>query len=211
VCNIGATAADGELTANFPQCVNGYIVATAPGYKTTKLEVSTNEPASVNIIMPKVYELNAQLLAGNSPLGASDSAIVTFVSNDYSYSLYWPVQKSIKLVEGSYNVTAFIFKNGNITLDAQTKRQCTKVPADGILGTLGIQTENCFDLTVPQTLVSQVVVGGGRLNIGITEDELKSARTLVINAPLTETPHDMLGLQKTYEVVDANRVDVTLV
>ena len=204
ICSIGSTRISdgGSLTANFPQCVNGFIVASSEGYKTTKYEVSTNEPAIVSIVVPKIYELNANLLAGNSVLGINDSAIINFISDDYSYSLYWPVQKSIRLAEGSYNVTAFIFKQGNIILEAQTTRQCTKVPAAGILGIVGIQSENCFDLNVPQQTLTQVVSGGGRANIIVTDDDLKASRTVNVAIPQVAMPKTLVDLQNAYNIID---------
>jgi len=211
VCSIGSTniSEDSTLVTNFPQCVNGFIVASAQGYKTTKVQVSTNEPASVNVIMPKLYELNANLLGNSAALSSESSAIIHFISDDYSYSLYWPVQKSIRLAEGSYNVTAFLFQNGNITFEAQTKRQCVKAPAAGLLGLLGIQTENCFDMNVPSQLVTQVVTGGGTASIDVTEDDLKAAKSLTINIPTVEQPKDMFALQQAYTVIDTNTLSLS--
>ena len=211
ICSIGSAKASegGTLSTKFPQCVNGFIVASSAGYKTTKYQVSTNEPAVVNIVMPKLYDLNVNLFADSRSLGLEETAIINFISSDYSASLYWPVQKSIRLAEGSYNVTAFMFKEGNFTLGAQTTRKCTKVPAAGVLGLLGFKTENCFDLSVPQQALTQIIAGGGRADIDITEDDMKTSARLNILIPQVTQPTDLASMQQAYILIDTNNLQIS--
>ena len=42
----------------------------------------------------------------------------------------------------------------------------------GISGFLGVETEKCYDVVIPETEVSFAVVGGGRTNEYITEGQL---------------------------------------
>jgi len=60
VCSIGSTQ-NGALKAKFPQCVNGYVVAKAPGYEEGNfLYSTTSDEGIVNVFMQKTHDLNVR-------------------------------------------------------------------------------------------------------------------------------------------------------
>ena len=52
ICSIGDTRSDGRdaaLIAKFPQCVNGFILASAEGYEQAKYQISTTVTSPENV------------------------------------------------------------------------------------------------------------------------------------------------------------------
>lgn len=105
-CTIGKTSS-GRINSNFPQCINGYIVAKAEGYKETKILYSTNTEGSASVILDKLYDLNIDLkLDGNN----YDGDAMIYFTGDNSQIVSYPEQKKITLSEGTYNVSVYITK-----------------------------------------------------------------------------------------------------
>ena len=204
-CSIG-TAEGGVLDANFPQCVNGFIVAQKEGYVPAKSQVSTDVEGSVEIPMKKLYTLNLTILGGTSALKGNDSAMVTFQSSDYSTIAYYPLQTSVDLAEGDYSVSGYVFKEGNITLAAQTTQKCVDVPQSGILGFFGFKTENCFNIDTPAQQLSQITVGGGNSQISLEDAQLKAARGVTVLMPVQPMPKTTADLQNIYTATEVSEV-----
>ncbi len=203
ICNIGETKLEGGdaiYRGTAPQCVNGIIVANAEGYSKGKFVISTNRESSANIVLKKEYELDLDL----GTIGGV--AFVSFVSEDYSTVVMYPENKKLKLVEGNYNVTVYVYKNSTLTIPGTNDRMCFDVPADGAMGLLGIEEEKCYDMEVPSVDVEMAVVGGGTTKEYIIENVLAESKELNINVPLFNSPKTLEELQGNYILVDSSTV-----
>ena len=194
ICEIGNTVSSGGdaiLSAGMPQCVNGFIVASAEGYASTKYQISTNEDSLANIIMRKLYKVDLDL-------GEVEKALVTFKAKDYSATVLYPDTKEVELTEGYYNVSVVVYKGSTLVIPAVSNRECVDVPQSGIGGVLGLQTEKCFDINLPGTDVDFAVVGGGKTQEYLAESSLQGSTELNINVPLFGVPTTLDGLQENY-------------
>ena len=209
VCNIGQTE-NGELNAGFPQCVNGYIVAQKEGYSPSKLEFSTNEGGSAAVTMNRLYGIDFNILADGNQLGKNETAIVSFVSSDYSTNVYYPGQKTVSLVEGVYNVSATIFKSGNLELAAQSSETCIKVPREDILGFFGVEREECYEINIPTQILSQLTFGGGKAVLSVSEDELAESSGIELSVEKQNTPKNIDELQSVYDLISASELKIRL-
>lgn len=191
-CDIGATESLGEesyLKANFPSCVNGFIVASAPGYADSKYQISTNSQNVANIIMKKKYNITLDL-------GNVDSALVSFDGEDYSTTVLYPDMRSVELIEDYYNVSVYAYDNSSLKFPAINDRKCVEVPESGLSGMFGLVKEKCFDVNIPEMDITFAVVGGGKTSEYIYEDLLENFRELNINVPLFGVPNSLEKLQE---------------
>ena len=210
VCDIGDTAIKGEeagLTANFPQCINGFVIASAEGYAPTKQQLSTNEPGSVELRMKPYHELAVEL---DIQLKENESALINFKSEDYSTSLVYPVEKSIKLAEGFYDIDAYLFRQGNIILAEEKTEKCIKVPASGIAGIFGFKKEECYDITIPGQTLTEAVAGGGKTSVSLYEEDLAVSKKIAISIPQFKVPTTAEEMQDNYNLIDTSKLGVSL-
>jgi len=204
VCEIGRTSLTSEATGNgqqvtgeavlngeFPQCVNGFILASAEGYADAKYQISTNEENIANVVLNKKYNLSLDF-------GDVDKALVNFVADDYSVTALYPEMDSVELVEGYYNVSVFVYDNSSLKFPASSKSECVDVPEGGLAGLFGAETEKCYDINLPEMDIDFAVVGGGRTREYITARQLEESSELNINVPLFGLPSDLEGLQANH-------------
>ena len=194
VCEIGATEIEGGdaiLRGEFPQCVNGFVLASADGYADAKYQISTNEEDIANVVLNKKYEVGLDL-------GDVDKALVSFVADDYSVTVLYPEMDSVELIEGYYNVSVFVYDNSSLKFPASSRRECVDVLEGGLAGLFGAQTEKCYEINMPEMDVDFAVVGGGRTAEYITVGMLEDAVELNINVPLFGLPDSLDGLQVNY-------------
>jgi len=208
-CSMGSTD-HGSLNASFPQCVNGFIVAQKEGYAMASVQASTDTEGSAEIIMKKIYNLSLRAFVNNFAVSGNQSAVIMFSSPDYSTNLYYPTQQQISLPEGDYKVTTYLFKNGKITLPAQSSQKCVDVPQAGFMGMFGFTSEKCFDVQMPAQELSQVTVGGGTAQRTFTEEELKSSTLMELSIPTQATPTTLNDLQTVYSVIDTSELGIEL-
>lgn len=206
-CLIGSTDR-GVISTGFPQCVNGFVEARKEGYATASAMVSTDTEGSVEIPMNKIYNLNLNVLANYNNLRDNDTALLTFFSNDYSTSVYFPLQHDISLPRGSYEVTGYLFRSGKIELSSQTTQKCMDVPRDGVAGLLGFKTSKCFDINTPSQELSQITIGGGSVTQEFSEDQLKQSNALEISMPAQALPQTAQDLQEVYNVIGQSSLDI---
>jgi hypothetical protein len=209
VCNIGKTMLDGKGDSVFkgsaPQCVNGLIVASAEGYANGQYVISTNREFNANILLKKEFEVNVDL--GN----IGGTAFVSFVSDDYSSIVMYPQTKKIKLIEGNYNVTVYVYMNSTLKIQGTNDRFCFDVPVEGVGGLVGLKEEKCYDMEIPSIDVEMAVVGGGKTQEFIIESVLSETKKLNINVPLYVQPRTLEDLQSNYILVDSSTVYIDFV
>ena len=205
-CNIGKTQ-NGVLKANFPQCVNGYVVAKAEGYENGNLlHSTTSDVGVVNVFMEKSHDLLVQLrLDGQTYNG---NALITFIKDENSKTVVYPEQKNVELSQGQYEVQVYIYKNSSLQFQETTKTECIEIPAGGIGGFLGFTTEKCIDVKIPAQIISSVLAGGGKQNYYILESELSSSNAVEINAPGLPTPTSLEQLQTNFMLFEDNNLDI---
>jgi len=207
-CDIGKTTLTGSVSSlkeEFPQCVNGFITATAEGFKDTDFLYSTTEEGSADIIMDRVYEKEINLnLDGKVYTESSGIAIITFTLDSESASeinsktIVYPTQKKIELTEGQYEVQVYIYRNSSLKLESSVLKECVNVPQSGVGGIFGLTKEECFDIEIPTQTISNALSGGGKENYYILESELENSDIVEINSESLPLPVTLDKLQENY-------------
>jgi len=205
-CEIGKTSLTTSLEEEFPQCVNGYILAKAEGYEDAKYLYSTTESGSVDIVLDKLYEVNLDLTLDNKIY--TKDAIISFVSDKSSKTIVYPGQKSVKLSEGQYEIQVYIYRNSSIKLEETTQEQCMEVSQSGLGGLFGLTKEKCFDIKIPSQVISNALSGGGKENYYILESELETLNTIEINADSLPLPKSIEQLQNNYLLFEDKNLEV---
>ena len=203
-CNIGLTKS-GTLTENFPQCVNGFVSAKAPGFKNTRYLFSTVQSGSLDIILDKLYQTDIELLLDSKPYNGN--AVITFTSDYATKTIVYPDQKTVELGEGQHEIQVQIFKNSSITIGATTKEQCVEVPRE-ILGIFGLTKEKCFEIQVPEQVISNALSGGGKQSFYVLETELANGKSLEINSKSLPAPKTIEQVQDNYQLFEQNEMEV---
>lgn len=204
-CRLGESK-NGVFRGFAPACYNGYINVRAGGYADKKQLMSTNRESAADVVLDREYELNMDALLDGSKI--DKMTIISFVRDDgKSASVALPQQDMIKLSEGNYEVTAYVYGNSNIVIPASTKNQCVNVPKDGLLGAFGGIKEKCFDVNMPETKIESALIGGGKLSTYILESELQKGK-LVVNMESLPTPRNLDELGNNFNLFETRRVDL---
>jgi len=193
-CDIGSTkvlGSDAVLETALPSCVNGFIIAQAEGYAEAKHQISSTTESVANIVLNKKYSIDLDL-------GDVSQAIVVFSSEDYGVTALYPETKTVELVEGEYEVSVQVFDDTSLVFPAVNTQKCVDVPADGLSGFLGAETEECYDIEFPETKVDFAIVGGGKTTEYIAESQLRDYTELNINVPLFGVPQSLDEMQENY-------------
>jgi len=208
VCDIGETSS-GVLVADFPQCVNGYVIASAPGYEEAKRLFSTTESGEINIIMDRSYEREIDLIVDGS--NYDRDAMIYFVSDASSETIYYPEQTRVSLSEGEYDIEVYIFDNTSIEFEGGTREQCVEVPQSGIAGVLGFTEQDCYEIEVQPQIISNALSGGGSQNYYITESELRNSNTIRISAERLPKPDSLEDLQVNYLLFEDKNLGISFI
>ena len=208
VCSIGKTE-NGIIKTNFPQCVNGYVIARTENYEEGKQEYSAIRSGSVDVFLEKIYEKNVELkLNGQNYNG---QATVNFIKDDgNSKVVVYPEQRKVKLSEGQYEVQVHMYKNSTLNIGATTSKTCVEIPASGLGGFFGFTKENCYNIEFPAQIVSNALAGGGTQNYYILESDLQNSNTIEINGESLPIPSSIDQLQKNYILFDEKKLAITL-
>jgi len=205
-CFIGETSSSGILKTEFPQCVNGYVVAKAEGFEKTKYLYSVIESGDVHIVLDKIYNKNINLrLDGTSYSG---EAIINFVSEDLSKTVIYPDQKTVELSEGDYDVSVYIYEDSSLELEESTYEECMDIPRSGVGGVMGLTQEKCFEITLPSQIVSSALAGGGKDVYYITEYELQNSGIIEIDADSLPEPKSLEQLQENYMLFENKPLNI---
>jgi len=212
-CDIGKTSLTKPLRGLFPQCVNGFIRAEAEGFEDSKYLYSTtsisDESESVEIVLDRLYDLNIDLKLDRRDYGRE--AIISFIpvnSGKKSRTIVYPEQKNINLSEGEYEVQVQVYKNSELKLPSTTTEKCIEVPQTGIAGVFGLTSEKCFDVEIPEQIISNALAGGGKEKYYILESELKDSDTIEINADSLKVPNSIEQLQENYILFEDKGLDI---
>jgi len=209
VCSIGETKSDGSdavLIAKFPQCVNGFILASAEGYEQAKYLISTTSEDEAFIILNKKYKIDLEVKTSDGKI--SEQAVLNFVKGNRSITVAYPEQTEIELTEGQYEIKVYSYANSSINLKGSLTQKCVEVPESGIFGLFGGTDEKCFDMEIPDQVVSSAVSGGGIEEAYITEFELGESEKLIVEVPNFGKPTTVEELQENYNLIEISDVEV---
>jgi hypothetical protein len=210
-CDIGNTIVEGSeavLTANFPQCVNGFIIANAEGYDTSREIISSVDSGEISIFLEKEYELEIEINNGGVELEEGDYALVTFTKGTQSKMINYPQQKEIVLTEGQYKIKSYVYSNSKMDLKGEATQQCVDIPKSGVLGVFGLTEEKCFDIEVPDQTIEFAISGGGTQNYFITDSELEISDKVIIEASDFGVPKKVEDLQINFNKVEIVGMEV---
>lgn len=210
-CSIGSTEIKGYeavLEEKIPQCINGLIIASAEGYSTTKQEVSTNNPVVIDLTLYPLYKLDINL--GIEELKENEKVFLSFTTDDYTTSAVYPEQKTVKLKDGIYDIKARLFREGGIKLGKETTEKCIKVPETGIKGILGMKREECYDIEIPEQTLTEVLAGGGKTKLELSDYELSASKEISINIPEFKVPENVEDMQSIYVLSETSELYVLL-
>lgn len=209
VCNLGSTellGASATLNAEIPQCVNGYLIANADGFVQKKELFSSNSESVKEIILDREYDVGVDLKIDG--LSSDERAVVSFDNGNNAVSAILPDKSNVKLSEGEYNVSVYVYGSSNIVIPKSTKTQCQDVAKGGLFGVFGATKEECFSIEVPEVKVDNALSAGGKGSVYVLESQLQNGE-VSIGVDSFPVPNSLQQLQINYELFNNNGVDVT--
>lgn len=206
-CDIG-TAENGVLSGLFPQCVNGFVIAQAEGYEDASVQFSTVEQGTLTIFMDKLYEVDLDLQIESSDYNG-EALIIFENSEGNSKSVLYPSQKTVELSAGTYDISVSAYTDVSLELGSTTQEFCTEVPR-AIVGVLGLTKEECYEVEVPEQLISKALSGGGTAEYTFSENGLKYADGIVLNAEKFPEPDSLIQIQENYILLENKNLEVSL-
>ena len=202
-CSIGNTLEKNSITAQFPQCVNGLLIARKEGYNPAVYTLSTNiNDQEVSLVLEKYtnFTVNVSVINKDGSIRAvnKDETVVLEMNNDaksHSTEIIYPSQSSINLLQGDYSVKISLFEKGSFLLKGVSTRQCTSVPRADILGLLGFMQEKCIEISTPDATLQQVFGGGAEFSAAITDGKMLNLYLLK-----TDSPKNANDLDRAYQI-----------
>ncbi|MFH1358475.1 MAG: hypothetical protein ABIH37_01145 [archaeon] len=204
-CNIGKTSLDGRnsvLIANFPQCVNGYILASAEGYETSKYIISSINEGEASMFLDKKYNLELEVRKGGRTLSNKEYVVVSFIKDSSSRTISYPEQQRVDLTEGQYEIKVYIYSDVSLFLKGESTPKCVDIPKSGFLGAFGLTEEKCFNINIPDQNVEFAASGGGIQSHYITESELASFDKIIIDAEDFGVPNKIEDIQTNFNNIE---------
>ena len=203
-CGLGKTKLSGDnavLNAKIPVCVGGQMIARADGYADSKITFSSNSQPLAELILEKEFPVNVTLRMGGQIVN-NLTAVVHFTGEkDYSASAILPDSGTVKLKEGLYDISVFVYGNSNVIIPATRKTECFKVSRGGVAGFFGSTKEECVDVEIPAVNIDYALRGGGKTTSYVLESELTSGKVTLDVSELPK-PTSLEQLQYNYEVFD---------
>lgn len=205
-CNLGESK-EGKFTGKAPSCLNGYLMFNGGDIAEKKILFSTNKENIADVILDREREVGLELRVGGKALDGT--AIVSFTKEEggESASAALPDANKIKLSEGNYDVSIYVYGNSSIIIPGSTKTQCQNVPREGILGFFGGTKEQCFDISIPETKIEYGLMGGGKSTVYILASQLESGK-LTIDVDKLPIPKSLEELQYNYAEFESKGVSV---
>jgi hypothetical protein len=192
----------------FPQCINGNLIVSSPGFKDAKVSYTVLEGGEVSIFLDKLYEKEVNLKLDSKQY--SGQAVISFLSESgESTTILYPIQKEVNLSEGQYQIQVYVYENSSISIQASTQQQCIEVPKSGLGSLFGLTEEKCFDYSFPSQIISNALSGGGKEDYYLLESELENSKSVEINAESLPKPTSIEQLQTNYVLFENKGLDVS--
>ena len=80
----------------------------------------------------------------------------------------------------------------------------------GILGIIGLKEERCYDVEIPEQIISNALSAGGKQNHYILESELVNSNIIEINSQSIGLPETLEQLQENYLLFEDKGLDINL-
>ncbi|MEK6910945.1 MAG: hypothetical protein AABW82_04175 [Nanoarchaeota archaeon] len=202
-CALGKTN-NGVFSGKSPACVNGRIIAKAEGYQDYSELFSSNEESSKDLIMDKLYDVDIEVSVSGK--NVNDMAIVVFNGKRTAFASL-PDNNKVRIAEGSYNVSVYIYSNSSLKIPESKKTECREVFKSGIQGALGFTEEKCFDIVIPATNLDFALVGGGKSESYVLASQLESGK-IKIDADSLPLPDSIEKLQQNYATFETLNLEV---
>jgi len=204
-CDLGSTrmisSDESSLVANVPSCVNGILKAYSENYTSASYVISTNREAQADLLLKKIHTINVSL-------ASVGKANVIFTSNDYTAVFNYPEDKTVKLAEGEYNVTVYVYSNTSINFEGIKQTKCLDVPSSSVGGIFGATESKCFDLDVPAQTIDSAIVGGGSTEDYFTDELLANSKELHLEIPTFKIPKTIEDLETNYAQWEVSRLEL---
>ena len=207
-CDLGETSREGSLLTDIPQCINGFLVVKSPGYKTSKVLYSSVDDGSSTIFLEKEFEKEVSIQVEGRTY--SKEAIITFLSVDSSQTISYPGNNKVSLSEGEYTIQVQVYKNSSLNFASTTREQCIDIPSSGIGAIFGSSKEECFEIAVPEQIISTALAGGGSSEFYFTVSELNNFEKVVLNIGALSVPKSIEELQNNYFSLESKSIGVNL-
>lgn len=204
-CYIGRTGNSGRMTETFPACVNGRIYADKEGYYSDSETLSTNEDTQTSLVLEPYYTLDLEVKVSDlgtgviRDLSSDESVIFQFenVNNGYK-TMATSDMDEIILVAGEYEILTYLLRGGDpVKIEGETHIECADIPRSGVLGILGFEKKECFEVSTEDSEIDQFVSGGGVYNFRFTHDAMYDANKVTLYALqdfIPNTHSDMLSI-----------------
>ena len=196
-CKMGETE-NGNLQAQFPQCVNGFVVAEARGFEKKKQIYSTVREGSLNVQLKKIHEMNVKMKSSGIPYHGN--AIITFISEGNNKTVNYPNVRKVELSAGIYEIRVYAFENSSLTLREGNKEQCV---GSGL-------NRRCFEIKIPSQLISSVLSGGGKTRDFMSESDLSGSGEIEIGFERLRKPDTLEQLQDNYALIENKDLTINL-
>ncbi|MEM1535343.1 MAG: hypothetical protein QXO56_02400 [Candidatus Pacearchaeota archaeon] len=193
VCYLGK-AEQGYLEAKVPECVNGFLIASLDGYAQESLQLDSTHNFIGTLFLSPLYSVKLEL-----NLRSDESALILFEGKTTA-SINYPEQKEVKLAEGSYEVSVYVFKQKSLSI-VNKSELCYDVPVF-----FGMTRKQCVELEGMS--FDNVVVGGGKTSIELSEEMLARGK-LRIDFERFSEPREISDLETNYELVDASELKIS--
>lgn len=201
-CDIGR-AESGTLIADFPQCLNGVVIAEKEGYHTAKYTMSTNfNDQQVSLMLEKYNNLTLNISViekdGKIRKLKDDENVVVEMNNaEKEHNIYavYPTEKIVNVLQGEYSIKLSLFEKGSFQVEGKKTSQCTDIPKSGVLGLIGVMEEKCFDFQTPSLSLDQVFGGGAEFTL-----EVEKGNMLNLYLLKTDVPKNVDELDAAYTV-----------
>ncbi|MFH0752927.1 MAG: hypothetical protein V1914_05030 [archaeon] len=206
VCNIGKTDANGQLTAMFPECYNGFVIASKNGLSTEKEIFSTNQESEISLLIDPFYTIPFEIKVidgAERSLREDEQAIITLTEQEKEYiTSITQEQTTVKLVSGAYKLQTHLMQGGAFAIEfpKQEIEHCSEVPLP-ILGVLGFSRTQCTKTEIPASKLLQVIKGGATTEWKITRSKLSTANKITFYIPSQGIPASNEELTEIYNKI----------
>jgi hypothetical protein len=156
--------------------------------------------------MDKLYNKDIQLKLDG--VDYNGNAIIYFISDDFTKTMLYPEQRFVGLAEGQYEVHVYIYRNSSISIEETITEQCMEILKPGVLGFFGLREERCFEIEVPEQIISQALVGGGKQKYYILESELINLGVIEINTESLLVPETIEQLQTNHLLFETRGLEI---